>query len=111
MSAFDIGLRTQLARYLTGESSLREFRRWFLPLMWDLTQENQLVSPLARRIELHLAEYMNGHWTEDALKRLFAREAPITGSLCAPFHPVLSGTVAGQPQSAARLQSEYLVTT
>jgi hypothetical protein len=81
MSAFDISLRQQIARYLSGELTLREFREWFLPAVWKQGEEGQLLSPITRRVELRLAEYMNGHWDEDALKSLFSREAPNTGSL------------------------------
>jgi hypothetical protein len=98
MNAFDIGLRERLALYMTDQMSLSDFRRWFLPLVWDLSEDGQLRSPLARRVELRLAEFMNGHWTEDDLKLMFTREVPITGSLSPMFRPVLSGVRgAGEP--------------
>jgi hypothetical protein len=111
MSAFDISLRIQLARYLTGEISLPEFRRWFLPTIWDLAEDDQLLSPLARRVELRLAEYSNGHWTEDDLKHLFERATPITGSLGAPFDPVFSGVIRVVPaERPAPARSAFVAT-
>jgi len=78
MSAFDTSLRAQLARYLAGEMTLQKLREWFLPAVWNLSAESQPLSPVTRRVELRLAEYLNGHWSEDDLKSLFTREAPHT---------------------------------
>ena len=78
MDAFDISLREQLARYLAGETTLQKFREWFVPAVWNLTAESQLLSPVTRRVELRLAEYLNGSWSEDDLKSLFTREAQHT---------------------------------
>lgn len=106
MTSFDLSLRAELARYLAGEITLRQFRRWFLPLVWDQAEDNQLASPITRRVELRLAEYMNGHWTEEALKRLFAREEPQTGSLGARLRVVLTGAIGGEPPQRPEVVSQ-----
>lgn len=80
MNAFDIGLRAQMARVIDGELSAAAFRRWFLPLAWSEAEDGYLQSPLARKVELRLAEYANGHWSEEDLKILFIRELPATSS-------------------------------
>jgi hypothetical protein len=94
MSSFDIGLREQLIRLLEGEVSVRDFRRWFLPLVWSEAEKVSLRSPLARKVELRLAEYQNGHWSEDDLKILLLRELPITSSLSAQLTVTYRGTAS-----------------
>jgi hypothetical protein len=102
MDTFDLELRYQLIQFLSGQLSLRDLRRWFLPRVWDLTQDGQLRSPLARRLELRLAEHVNGHWTEDDLRKLLAREVPTTTSVSPAFRPVLTGrTQDGEPARVA----------
>ena len=98
MSRVDTALREQMTRFLDDELSAADFRRWFLPLVWDAAQKNYLQSPLARRVELRLAEYSCGHWTEEDLKTLFARELPVTAGwgerLVVALHGVL---LSGEP--------------
>jgi len=58
-----------LADYLSGKIPLSQFRDWFDPETWDLdlrpdTPLGQAVS----EIELRLAEFTNGHRTEDDLR-------------------------------------------
>lgn len=65
-------IRDQLARYLKGEASLREFEEWFTAHTWDVDRiGDQEAQDLTYEIELRLAEFTNGHWTEDDLRRLF----------------------------------------
>jgi hypothetical protein len=91
MATFDLELRYRLVEFVSGQLLLRDLRHWFLPRVWDTTQYGPLRSPLARRLELLLAEHSNGHWTDDDLKLLLAREVPTTTSVSAEFRPVLSG--------------------
>ncbi len=58
-----------LANYLSGEISLPQFRDWFDAETWDLDMESD--KPLGQtvgEIELRLAEFTNGHRTEDDLR-------------------------------------------
>jgi hypothetical protein len=110
MSIFDLELRYRLVQYLSDDLSLRDLRRWFLPKVWDLSQDGQLRSPLARRLELRLAEYVNGHWTEDDLRGLLAREVPTTTSLSPPFRPTLTGSVERWPPRVAEAPSQLIRT-
>lgn len=67
----DIEIREQLARYLANEISLEEFQGWFVPATWNVEQTNNpIAAELAHEIELRLAEFSNGHWTEDDLRSL-----------------------------------------
>ena len=67
----EIGLeiRDRLTRYLDGEISLRQFEDWFIPVAWASPQTvNQGTLELVGEIELRLAEFSNGHWTESQLR-------------------------------------------
>lgn len=108
MTSLDFELRYWVARYLTGEVSLAEFRRWLLPVAWRAGEPGAPDSQLVRVAELRLAEYMNGHWAEDDLRTMFANMAPSTTGfpiLVQVRAPVSSETVhavraAGQLQPA-----------
>lgn len=65
----DYEIRKQLVCYLTSETSLEDFEDWFVARSWNFHEaENPLLLELACEIELLLAEFSNGHWTESDLK-------------------------------------------
>ncbi len=64
-------IRAWLARYLAAEISLRAFEEWFIPLTWVRAPgEDRACDDLANEIELRLAEFTSGHWTEQELREL-----------------------------------------
>ena len=63
-------IREHLARYLNGELSLATFQESFVPAMWELDLAAEPLRALYGGIELALAEYTNGDWTEDELRLL-----------------------------------------
>jgi len=66
-------IRDQVRRYLGRDISLNDFQDWFIPAAWSLEEtENALAADLANEIELRLAEFTNGHWTEDELRSQLA---------------------------------------
>lgn len=98
MSLLDFELRLWIARYLAGDASLAEFRRWLLPVAWGVGEPGAPDSRLVRRAELRIAEYMNGHWSEGDLRGLLATMAPATSSM--PAETSIRGSVAGGVESA-----------
>lgn len=61
-------VRAKLFQLMTGLLELRDFQVWFAPVAWRLGRpENAGLHPLARRVELRLAEYTNGDWSADQL--------------------------------------------
>jgi hypothetical protein len=66
----DLDIHDQLVSYLAELTSLDAFRDWFDSSTWDLqeTGANQDAVRLASEVELRLAEFASGHWTEDELK-------------------------------------------
>jgi len=57
-------------RYLDGEVSLRPFQEWFVPRTWTVDAVGAAQAAFAYEIELDLAEYSNGHRTEEELREL-----------------------------------------
>jgi hypothetical protein len=71
-------LQTQLSRYLENRISLDEFRDWFDDETWGLAAEpDSALRRMAGKIELRVAEFTNGHLTEDELRDLFRPLVPV----------------------------------
>jgi|SRR5208283_3371585 len=69
ISGIDLEIRDRLARYLNGDISLHEFEGWFVPVAWSIEQSQSAEAiELAGEVELRLAEFSNGHWTEAELR-------------------------------------------
>ena len=67
-SSLDRETRSWLGRYLSNEITLRTFEDWFVPRAWNARQHGDIADPDPyEEIELRLAEYTSGHWTEDGL--------------------------------------------
>ena len=66
----DLDIHDQLVQYVAGETTLLAFRDWFDSSSWDLEERgaNQDAFRLAGEVELRLAEFSNGHWTESELR-------------------------------------------
>jgi len=61
----------RLSQYLAGQSRLADFHNWFIPAAWNIDSEPDPVKRVAYRIQLLLAEYANGHRSEDELRSEF----------------------------------------
>ena len=73
----DLEIRSTLVRYLNSEISLAEFEDWFVPVAWNVEKTGNREAPeLAAEIELRLAEFSNGHWSEPELRKILA---PLVG--------------------------------
>lgn len=65
-------IRENLIDYITGKIPLSNFEDWLVPASWNVHQnEDRSTTNLVFAIELKLAEYSNGLWTEDELKEHF----------------------------------------
>lgn len=64
-------LSNALQRYLASQSSLSEFRDWFDAATWNLEETDILLQQVIGEIELRLAEFSNGHWSESELRERF----------------------------------------
>ena len=60
-----------MAHYLNGKSTLRQFRDWFDVETWGLAAEpDSPLRQLGGEIELRIAEFTNGHLSEDDLRSM-----------------------------------------
>ena len=66
----DLKIYDQLVRYLAGQTTLRAFRDWFDASTWDMARQGASHDAyrIAGEVELRLAEFSNGHWTEHELR-------------------------------------------
>lgn len=77
-------VRAHLQQYLLGAISLPDFHLWFV--RWRRANLDDERHPLARMVDLRLAEYTTGHWTEPQLReRLLAGSG--LGSTTVSFAP------------------------
>lgn len=68
----ELEIRGQLARYLSNEISLDDFEDWFVPRSWNFdAASTPSLQDMVSEIELLLAEYSNGHITEEDLRQKF----------------------------------------
>ena len=64
-------LQLHLSQYLNNASTLEEFREWFDDETWGLAAEpDSPARRMAGEIELRIAEFTNGHLTEDELRAM-----------------------------------------
>ncbi|GAC1406775.1 MAG: hypothetical protein NVSMB52_20280 [Chloroflexota bacterium] len=65
-------IRERVASYISGRSSLNEFRLWLMPLLWQIDRERDaLAFRLATKLALYIAEYGAGHRTDADMRGLF----------------------------------------
>ena len=68
-SNIELEIRTKVACYLANEISLEEFFEWFVPIIWNIEKfQDKEALDLAYEIQLRLAEFSKGHWSEEELK-------------------------------------------
>ncbi len=101
----DLEIRKQLGHYLNSGISLEDFEDWFVAHSWNYNEAaNLILLELVSEIELLLAEFSSGHWTEDDLKE---RLRPIITSFTIDYtsgSTVLTRTLSGSTVSVS-LQS------
>lgn len=91
----DQEVRSKLFQLMTGLLPLRDFQRWFALVAWELGAGSPEAHPLTRRVELRLAEYTNGDWSESQLLNELGgliRPLRVTFSSPPDWHPASSTT-------------------
>lgn len=103
----DLEIRKQLGRYLTSEISFEDFEDWFVAHSWNYHEAaNLILLELVSEIELLLAEFSSGHWTEDDLKE---RLRPFITSFTIDYSSgstVLIRTLSGSSVSVSPLSPD-----
>jgi hypothetical protein len=77
MAVTEHHIREALARYVSGEVSLVEFHEWFIPRAWEVLAEGGPAAGVASDLELLLAEFTNGQWTERDLREALKPHATV----------------------------------
>ncbi len=70
-------IREAVLQYTAGLVSLRQFQEWFASQTWDSLAETDEVRRLVNDIDLLLAEFSNGHWTEQEVKSKLREYRPV----------------------------------
>lgn len=60
-------VRAQLQGYLLGTVDIVSFQKWFGPVAWRLGEAGA-ADAFVRGVQLRLAEYKRGDWTEPELR-------------------------------------------
>lgn len=72
MPVLGLEIREQLIRYIDGDISLHVFREWFSQQAWNIDQRADIpTARMVHEIDLVLAEFDHGDWTEEEIKRHF----------------------------------------
>jgi len=59
-------------QYLGGVESLADFENWFVPILWDIDDEDELTREQAGNIHILLAELSRGDLTTDEFRSRLA---------------------------------------
>jgi len=94
-------IRDRLFSYLTREITLNDFEDWLELQSWNMHQDSDdAAQRLVGAIELRLAEYSEGHLTDDALERelrgLIAPSAVVFIDNATPTETIWTATTASE---------------
>jgi hypothetical protein len=81
-SELEHAIQQHIIQYLDGVVSLAEFEEWFVPILWDIDDEDPRVRELAGTIHILIAEFSRGDRTATDLREHLAdavRTADVSG--------------------------------
>jgi len=59
-SEIERAIQQHIMRYLADKESLAEFQNWFVPILWDIDQEDEHTRELAGRVHILISEVSRG---------------------------------------------------
>jgi len=98
-SSLEQQIREAVLQYTADLVSLRQFQDWFASQTWDSLAETDAVRRLVNEIDLLLAEFSSGHWTDQEVK-----------SKLREYRPVIMPGVGGVVWTTAPLDYVYFRT-
>jgi hypothetical protein len=73
MAELDVEIRERVWRYVAGDTTLEAFREWFSAIAWDIDRRaDTRTCDTVHEIDLFLAEFDHGDWSEAELKERIA---------------------------------------
>jgi hypothetical protein len=96
-----IQIRDRLLDYLTRAITLNEFEDWLVVQSWDMHRDSdETAQSLVGAIELRLAEYSDGHLTDEGLERelkgLITSSATVLVGNAKPTKPTWTSSTASE---------------
>ena len=82
-TSLEHNIREAVLQYIAGHIQLRKFQEWLAANAWDVRSEPGDTQRLVNDIDLLLAEFSNGHWTEQELRFALQRQR------AAEVHPMV----------------------
>jgi hypothetical protein len=77
VTSLEHSIHDAVLHYIAGRIRLDEFQEWLASNAWDVRGESADIQRLVNEIELLLAEFSNGHWTESELRHRFQQYRPV----------------------------------
>ena len=68
----------KLSAYIRAEISFQQFNEWFSLFSWNVHRISEpAFRNLIGEVQLRLAEFSNGHWTEEELREFLRKLVPV----------------------------------
>jgi hypothetical protein len=71
-SELELGIQQHVMQYLSGVESLTEFEDWFVPVLWDIDDEDENTRELVGTMHILISEFSRGDRTLEGLRQGFA---------------------------------------
>jgi hypothetical protein len=78
LSQLELEIQQHIIQYLSGVASLSDFEDWFVPVLWDIDEEDARTRELAGTIHILLSEFSHGVRSIENLRQGLARTTCIT---------------------------------
>jgi hypothetical protein len=65
-------IQRHVIQYLNGTVSLAEFENWFVPILWDIDDEDERTRELAGTVHVLISEFSSGGRTLASLRENLA---------------------------------------
>jgi len=68
LSELELDIQQHLIEYLSGATSLADFENWFVPILWDIDNEDENTREMAGTVHILIAEFSRGGLTLERLR-------------------------------------------
>ncbi len=67
-SEVEFEIQQHIMQYLSGSVSLAEFENWFVPMLWDIDDNDEHTRGLAGAVHILISEFSRGDRNEESLR-------------------------------------------